>query len=530
MQKANPNYLKNTQIEKRFNNFPVWWLVLWMQWGDEWKWKITDALVQAADVVVRFNWWHNAGHSVKVWNNEYALHILPSWVVSDSKENLILSSCVLGIKLNKINLDLFEKTSSWIICNYSLKDLILKDNLWKPKEVWLIPELEKLQSWGINLKNVWLKISINIPLIWIYWVLLDAIEEVSRKFAGLLPIGSTGSWISPAYTFERRRLHLTLASMLENPEYFYWSIKSIFNQIWHIFPKISVDEIIKKTKQEEQLIRKYIEKWIIEIIEDERDYIQKLVKQNKKIIWEWAQSVMIWEKNSYYWTSSTPSLKTFLEVTWLKVNQIWNVFWVHKMPPSSVWIRPGFMKFPETKALDNFRQKYKEFWVSSWRPRDLFYHSLVETAWATKIWLEWLDDENKYVPVFNRVDALKDSLWLYDDNKLKIIKWYTYKITNYLDWKQKEVYVWIKDEKIFPQNVRKNYPTKARQLNLFNINWKNLEFLDIWWEYLDIQINNLLKLHLASIFSKDEPKEYIIWIWPDRDDLKLQIDTPLRKI
>jgi len=396
-------------------------------------------------------------------------------------------------------------------------------------EVWLIPELQRLEKWWIDIEKSWLKISTEIPVIWIHNVLLDALDEKSREYAGLRPIWSTWSGISPAYCSEWKRLHFTLLTMLQNPEIYHNSIKTLWNWVRHIFPKISENDLIKYAQKEEKLIREYIKKWVIELIYDEKKYIKKLVKENKKIIWEWAQSVMISEENSYFWTASTPNLYTFLKVTWLESKHIWNIFWIFKMPPSSVWTRPTFMQFPKSKALDDFIKKYGEFGVSTGRVRDLFYHSLVETARARYIATYWLDDESKFVPVFNRVDGLECSFKMYPEEKVKIITWYKYKSRDLINENEiSKITVWIDDQEITPNNARKKYPTKSQQLNLFDINSeKDIIFNNITGN-TDEKIEKILKSHLAAMFKKDEEIEYIVWVWPDRNDLQLRKDKPLR--
>ena len=59
--------------------------VVGTQWGDEGKGKIVDWLAERADVVVRFQGGHNAGHTVVIGNVEYKLSLLPSGVQSASR-------------------------------------------------------------------------------------------------------------------------------------------------------------------------------------------------------------------------------------------------------------------------------------------------------------------------------------------------------------------------------------------------------------------------------------------------------------
>ena len=93
--------------------------VIGSQWGDEGKGKIVDWLSEKADVVVRFQGGHNAGHTLIVNNITYKLNLLPSGVVRKNKISIIGNGVVidpwallneikeidkLGIKINNENL------------------------------------------------------------------------------------------------------------------------------------------------------------------------------------------------------------------------------------------------------------------------------------------------------------------------------------------------------------------------------------------------------------------------------------------
>ena len=65
-------------------------VVIGLQWGDEGKGKIIDFLMQAADVVVRFQGGNNAGHTIVVNGQKYILHLIPSGIFHPHKV------CVIG--------------------------------------------------------------------------------------------------------------------------------------------------------------------------------------------------------------------------------------------------------------------------------------------------------------------------------------------------------------------------------------------------------------------------------------------------
>ena len=65
-------------------------LILGLQWGDEGKGKIVDALAESSEAVCRFQGGHNAGHTLKVDGEQKVLHLVPSGILHPSVH------CVLG--------------------------------------------------------------------------------------------------------------------------------------------------------------------------------------------------------------------------------------------------------------------------------------------------------------------------------------------------------------------------------------------------------------------------------------------------
>ena len=100
--------------------------VVGAQWGDEGKGKIVDWLSEKADVIVRFQGGHNAGHTLVVNNITYKLKLLPSGIVRKNKISIIGNGVVidpwalldeikqmknLGIKINDKNLFIAENAN-----------------------------------------------------------------------------------------------------------------------------------------------------------------------------------------------------------------------------------------------------------------------------------------------------------------------------------------------------------------------------------------------------------------------------------
>jgi adenylosuccinate synthase len=134
-------------------------VVVGAQWGDEGKGKIVDWLSERADVVVRFQGGHNAGHTLVIGENTYKLSLLPSGVVRPGK---------LGIIGNGVVVD------PWALCS----------------------EISKLGAQGVAITRDNLRIAENATLILPLHRELDVIRE---EAAGTGKIGTTGRGIGPAY-------------------------------------------------------------------------------------------------------------------------------------------------------------------------------------------------------------------------------------------------------------------------------------------------------------------------------------------
>jgi adenylosuccinate synthase len=133
-------------------------VVVGSQWGDEGKGKIVDWLSERADIVVRFQGGHNAGHTLVIGNNTFKLSLLPSGVVRPGKRAIIGNGVVVD---------------PWA----------------------LVDEIERLKGQGVSVTPDNLRIAENAALILPLHRELDALREASAVSA----IGTTKRGIGPAY-------------------------------------------------------------------------------------------------------------------------------------------------------------------------------------------------------------------------------------------------------------------------------------------------------------------------------------------
>lgn len=485
-------------------------VVLGMNWWDEWKWKIVDFMAQLSDIIVRFNGWHNAWHTVIAEINgilkEFDLHILPSWMVTEGKTNIISSWCAVGVNLNKVNGDQIEQTDTWIICNSTLRQLVKKENDWhKYVTVWLVPELHQLESKWVDVGWRRLKISQEAPIIGMHHVLMDAADEKLRVFSWQRAIWSTGSGISPAYAGKALRKPISLAFFLKQPESYYQSIKQDWAVYGQFFPKISVDILINRAKAERKQLLKLIEDGVVDVLDDEVWFIDEALWKMLRILWEWAQSSMISSDASLFGTASNQNIASFCKATWISLSDIFNVFLVNKLPPSSVWERAEkyFAAYPDSPILKVFRDIFDEYGTSTWRARQVLLFILTHIAKWTDLALSGFTDYDRVVPVLNRIDGLSEAAKLDIHNRIVVATWY------YKEWKDnlgKSTWleaVGIVDEttELTHDALMHNSPGRSESSmeTMFDINPAHVVTREVQWD--------------SSIYLNDNKEVTSIWDW-----------------
>ena len=143
------------------------------QWGDEGKGKATDLLGSRVDYVVKFNGGNNAGHTVVIGDEKYALHLLPSGILTPGCVPVIGNGVVVDLAV------LFE-------------------------------ELEGLQHRGIDTSR--LVVSADAHLIAPYNRVLD---KVTERFLGSRRIGTTGRGIGPTYADKMNRVGIRVQDLFD---------------------------------------------------------------------------------------------------------------------------------------------------------------------------------------------------------------------------------------------------------------------------------------------------------------------------
>lgn len=148
-------------------------VVLGAQWGDEGKGKATDLLGERVDYVVRYQGGNNAGHTVVIGDQKFALHLLPSGILSPNTVSVIGNGVVINPAV-------------------------------------MFAEIDALNERGIDTSN--LIISSNAHLITDYHITLD---KVTERFLGKSKIGTTGRGIGPSYSDKIARIGIRVQDLFD---------------------------------------------------------------------------------------------------------------------------------------------------------------------------------------------------------------------------------------------------------------------------------------------------------------------------
>ena len=236
--------------------------VIGTQWGDEGKGKVVDFLCENVDYVVRFQGGSNAGHTIKVGNEKYKFHLLPSGVVRGK-------TCVIG---NGVVVD---------------------------PEVFL-EEINSLRKRGIEPKVM---VSDRANVIMPYHKILDGAEE---SYLGKKRIGTTKRGIGPCYSDKIARKGIRVADLLDenllrDKLESILPIKEKLAEIYGVRFDFDIDELVEKYTEYGRKMEPYITDTIAEL--------NRAIREGKNILLEGAQGVMLdVDFGTYPYTTSSNTI------------------------------------------------------------------------------------------------------------------------------------------------------------------------------------------------------------------------------
>ncbi len=222
--------------------------VIGAQWGDEGKGKVVDWLASRADIVVRFQGGHNAGHTLVVGNQTYKLSLLPSGLVRGK----------LGIIGNGVVVD------PWA----------------------LLAEIARVESQGLRVRPDMLRIADNAILILPLHGALDRAREAAR---GDAKIGTTGRGIGPAYEDKVGRRAIRACDLAE-PETLSAKLDELLLHHNTLLRGLGADTFEKQALLDSLL---EIAPKILPHVEPVWERLDEARRDGRRILFEGAQAVML---------------------------------------------------------------------------------------------------------------------------------------------------------------------------------------------------------------------------------------------
>jgi adenylosuccinate synthase len=239
-------------------------VLLGAQWGDEGKGKATDLLGDRVDYVVRYQGGNNAGHTVVIGDQKYALHLMPSGILSPNVIPVIGNGVVIDPAV-------------------------------------LLTEIKGLNERGIDTSK--LKISTNAHLITPYH---RTIDKVSERFLGKAKIGTTGRGIGPAYADKINRIGIRVQDLFD-PSILKQKIEAALHDKNQILIKvfnrkgITVDEVLTEYLGYAEILKPYVV--------DTALLLDQALKAGKNVLLEGSQGTLLDVDHGTYpfVTSSNPT-------------------------------------------------------------------------------------------------------------------------------------------------------------------------------------------------------------------------------
>jgi len=323
-------------------------VIVGAQWGDEGKGKATDLISSRIDYVVKFNGGNNAGHTVVVGDEKYALHLLPSG---------ILTPGVIPVIGNGVVIDLGV----------------------------LFSELTALSSRGVDVSR--LLVSANAHVITKYHVTMD---KVTERFLGKRQIGTTGRGIGPTYADKINRVGIRIQDLFDE-SILRQKVEAALDVKNHLLVKIynrraiTVDEIVEELLSYTDRLRP--------MVADTALVLHQALENDSTVLFEAGQATMLDVDHGTYpfVTSSSATSGGAATGSGIAPNRIDRVIGIAKAYVTRVGAGP----FP-TELLDadgaepegpgaRLRRIGFEFGTTTGRPRRTGWYDTLITRYASRI-------------------------------------------------------------------------------------------------------------------------------------------------
>lgn len=318
-------------------------IVIGAQWGDEGKGKITDYLASQADMVLRCQGGSNAGHTVVVDGNKYALHLIPCGILNPNTVNVVGNGVVLDLKV-------------------------------------VLDEIKQLSEQGFSVKN--LVLSEKAHLIMPYHYLMDDYQE---SLKGDKKIGTTRRGIGPAYMDKTARQGIRLLDLMAW-EPFLEKLDYNLKEKNVIFAHAGLPTIEGETK--EALIKEFAEyrEQVKPYVGETVYLVNDALKAGQKLLFEGAQgSLLDVDHGTYPFVTSSNTVAagscSGVGIGPTAVNRVLGI-------AKAYCTRVGSGPFP-TELIDDMGVKLRslgnEFGVTTGRPRRVGWFDSVVVRYSALV-------------------------------------------------------------------------------------------------------------------------------------------------
>ncbi len=311
------------------------------QWGDEGKGKATDLLGSRVDAVVKFNGGNNAGHTIVIGTEKYALHLLPSGILTPGCRPVIGNGVVVDLGV------LFE-------------------------------ELDALEARGVDTSG--LLVSGSAHVITSYNRTLD---KVTERFLGSARIGTTGRGIGPTYADKMARIGIRVQDLFDE-DVLRAKVSGALNLKNQILVKIYNRKAVEVDAVVDELLG-YVER-LRPMVADTALLLDRMLSEGKTVVLEAGQATLLdVDHGTYpYVTSSNATAGGACTGSGIPPTRISRVIAVVK----AYTTRVGEGPFP-TELLDEkgelLRTAGAEFGTTTGRPRRCGWFDAVIARYATRV-------------------------------------------------------------------------------------------------------------------------------------------------